>query len=70
MHVTVSVEVPTFGHVHLASTLSNDAHDSRMRDRRLYMQSLIVNLAKTNIVALLSIHLDFERENLEQCCSA
>lgn len=53
-------------HVHLASTLPYDAHDTRVGYGTLHCQRLLVQLLQPLGVFLLSVHLDFKSVHLKQ----
>ena len=53
-------------HVHLASTLPYDTHDTRVGYGTLHCQRLLVQLLQPLGVFLLSVHLNFKRIHLKQ----
>uniref|UniRef100_A0A1I8GPP9 RNA polymerase beta subunit n=1 Tax=Macrostomum lignano TaxID=282301 RepID=A0A1I8GPP9_9PLAT len=52
--------------VHLAAALANDAHDERVRDGRLDVQRLVVQVLQLLVVLLQGVHLDLQGEDLQQ----
>ena len=56
-------------HVHLASTLPYDAHDTRVWDGTLDVQCLVVQLLELFGVLLLSVHLNFKGIHFEELCA-
>lgn len=56
-------------HMHLASTLTNNSHDTGVRNGRLDRETLLVERLQLLAVLCLCVHLNLERKDLQQMCS-
>ena len=61
-----SLSPPLFSHVHFASALLNDAHDTWVRNYCFQVHRFWINFLKPLFIFHLMAHLDFESKSLEE----